>query len=485
MKAVIIARVSTEEQKEAGNSLPAQIIRLEKYCQNKGFEIIRTCSFDESAYTNDRTEFDRIIDFILDQKEKVVVCCDKVDRLSRNVFDKRIQLLYEKALSDDIELHFASEGQIINSRISAVQKFQFSMSLGLAKYYSDAISENVKRSQEQKIRKGEWLSKAPYGYTNITKPDGSGDIVVDQYGALVIKKAYELYATGAYSLGTLCQKLDHDYNVKWPKGSLGKILKNPFYHGTMIIKKKSYPHRYPPLISQVLFENVQKIKEGFQKKPFKYAGINYLYRGLLRCGECGRAITPEKQKGYIYYHCTQSKGKHDAPWFREEEITEQLGQVFKLMQVPADILDQIIQTLNEVHLGKVEFHTKQFDMLTKEHKSVTTMLDNLYFDKLKGKITDEHYDRFYESLRIKRDDVSIRLSRLEAAEDNYYVTARYILELASRAYDLFTSSEVAERRQLVKLVLQNVCVKDEKIVYDALKPFDLFIKAGDGQLWRG
>lgn len=41
MKAIIIARVSTEEQKEAGNSLPAQIARLERYCQNKEFEIIR------------------------------------------------------------------------------------------------------------------------------------------------------------------------------------------------------------------------------------------------------------------------------------------------------------------------------------------------------------------------------------------------------------------------------------------------------------
>ncbi|MDO8583542.1 MAG: recombinase family protein, partial [bacterium] len=45
MKAIIIARVSTEEQKEAGNSLPAQIARLEKYCQNKDLGIIKKFSF--------------------------------------------------------------------------------------------------------------------------------------------------------------------------------------------------------------------------------------------------------------------------------------------------------------------------------------------------------------------------------------------------------------------------------------------------------
>ncbi|MDR3646629.1 MAG: recombinase family protein [Candidatus Babeliales bacterium] len=169
MKAILIARVSTEEQKEAGNSLPAQIVRLEKYCQNKGFEILKVCSFDESAYTNNREEFDQIIDFVISQKEKIAVCCDKVDRISRNIFDTRVSTLYEKALNDEIELHFVSDGQIINSRISAVEKFQFSISLGLAKYYSDAISDNVKRAQEQKLRKGEWLAKAPYGYKNVKK----------------------------------------------------------------------------------------------------------------------------------------------------------------------------------------------------------------------------------------------------------------------------------------------------------------------------
>ena len=50
-------------------------------------------------------------------------------------------MLYEKALKDEIELHFVSDGQVINSNISATEKFQFSISLGLAKYYSDAISE--------------------------------------------------------------------------------------------------------------------------------------------------------------------------------------------------------------------------------------------------------------------------------------------------------------------------------------------------------
>ena len=147
MKAINVSRVSTEEQKEAGNSLPAQIERINSYCVRKSFNIIQSYSFDESAYKDKRDEFDKLLEYVqkVSKKEKVAVCFDKVDRLSRSVFDKRVGILYEMAIADRIELHFVSDGQVINNQMSAVEKFQFGMSLGLAKYYSDAISNNVKR----------------------------------------------------------------------------------------------------------------------------------------------------------------------------------------------------------------------------------------------------------------------------------------------------------------------------------------------------
>jgi site-specific DNA recombinase len=483
MKAIIIARVSTEEQKEAGLSLPAQVMRLENYCQNRNFAIIKSFSFDESAYKDERGEFDRIFEFIIQQKEKVAICCDKVDRLSRNMFDKRVSFLYDKALQDEIELHFISDGQIINSKISAAEKFHFGISLGLAKYYSDAISDNVKRALEQKLRKGEWPAKAPYGYKNITTPDDKADVIVDEYASCIIQKAFELYATSAFSMSLLCEKINRDYGVAWSKGYLDHILKHQFYAGTMLWNNKEYPHRYPPLISTTLFEQVQQVKKNFNKKPVKYAGLPYIYRGLIRCGECGLAITPEKHKGYIYYHCTQYNGKHDAQWLREEEITNQLGTVFKNMQIPKEIFKQIIETLNSVHQDKVEFHNKHFDKLTKEHKDVTLMMDNLYLDKLKGRITESEYDRFYTTLRDKLTDLNIQLSQLQEAEDNYYMTAKYLLDLSSRAYDLFMSSEVEEKRQLIKLILSNLRIEEKKVLFDAVKPFDLILNSVDSQAW--
>jgi len=77
----------------------------------------------------------------------------------------------------------------------------------------------------------------------------------------------------------------------------------------------------------------------------------------------------------------------------------------------------------------------------------------------------------------------IRLDQLKEAEDNYYTTSKYVLDLTNRASELFEGSEAEERRQLIKLALSNLRVEGGKVRYDVQKPFDLLVKAGECQVW--
>ncbi|GIW68048.1 MAG: hypothetical protein KatS3mg096_916 [Candidatus Parcubacteria bacterium] len=194
-------------------------------------------------------------------------------------------------------------------------------------------------------------------------------------------------------------------------------------------------------------------------------------------------ITPEKQKGHIYYHCTQYKGKHNAQWLREEEITKQFAQLFKRIQIPQEILEDIVESLKNIHKGKSEFRKQQFEVLTKEKARYAKRIENMYLDKLDGRITTDEYDKLYKLFREKIEEINIKLANLQKAEDDYYLTANYFLKLANRAYDLFLSSEIEEKRQLLKIVLQNPNLDGKTVRYNLLKPFDTILNYVDCQLW--
>lgn len=63
------------------------------------------------------------------------------------------------------------------------------------------------------------------------------------------------------------------------------------------------------------------------------------------------------------------------------------------------------------------------------------------------------------------------------------MTVNYLLQLANRAYELFESSEMEQKRQLLKLIPQNLTLEGRIVRYDAIKPFDTILNFADNKLW--
>src|SRR3989344_7074135 len=207
MKAIILARVSTEEQKEAGNSLPAQQERLRQYIKrNTRLELIKEFVFDESAYKEHRKEFEKIIAYIIEQKEIVAICCDKVDRLSRD-FLVGLPDLERLRRDGKIELHFPSDNLVLHRDSPATDLFHFNIAVSLAQYYSNSISDNTRRAFEHKRKLGEWTGQPRIGYMNITLGDEKKDIVPDPERAHLVQRMFELYATGNHSTTTIREEI--------------------------------------------------------------------------------------------------------------------------------------------------------------------------------------------------------------------------------------------------------------------------------------
>ena len=86
MKAVIYARVSTEEQKK-GWSLKAQIDACKKYCEMKGWEVAETCTDIKSAKEiKGRSEFQHAVRLVKEGVADVLIAW-RLDRITRNTKD--------------------------------------------------------------------------------------------------------------------------------------------------------------------------------------------------------------------------------------------------------------------------------------------------------------------------------------------------------------------------------------------------------------
>lgn len=75
------------------------------------------------------------------------------------------------------------------------------------------------------------------------------------------------------------------------------------------------------------------------------------------------------------------------------------------------------------------------------------------------------------------------MNKLHFADEEYYLTSEYLLKLASKASKLFESSEVHEKRLLLKLTLQNLELKGKIVRFDWLNPFDKIANYAPRQAW--
>ena len=85
-----------------------------------------------------------------------------------------------------------------------------SIAFGQSKYYIDNLSENIKRGHRQKLKNGLWPQMAPLGYLNNRE---TKQIYVDKEKSPLIKKAFEAYATGKYTLKEL-RKIINELGLK-------------------------------------------------------------------------------------------------------------------------------------------------------------------------------------------------------------------------------------------------------------------------------
>ena len=483
MKTYLLARVSSKEQ-EDNNSIPAQTRRLKEYAERTNLQVVEIYQLVESSTKANRQKFIEIIEVIRSSDEVVALVVETIDRLQRDF--RESVALDELRRAGKVELHFVREGLRINQNSNSSEILRWDMGVMFAKSYVTQLSDNVKRSLEQKRQNGEWSGLAPYGYKNVDLPDGKKWLEIVPLEADSVRRAFEWYGTGNYSLRLIKQKLQAEHGRRFSTSQLDVLLKRRFYMGEMVINGKTYPHRYKRIIDPELFAQAKAVREGYKINPKRWGGLPYPYRGLIDCAVCGSRVTFEKKKGkYIYGHCTMFKQKHKAKYIPEAEITSQLTKVFKSIQIPETAYLEVSEKFRESYEQDKQDKESKAQVMDTEISKYQTRISRLHDLYIDDDISKEIYQRKVKEMEDSRKALERRRENIELDLDNNFGTVNHLLRLSKNAPKLFEKADIEQKRTLINLVLSNLSLDDEKLRWEYKKPFDKMAFCNENGNWLG
>lgn len=478
-KAVVYARVSSKEQEKEGFSIPAQLKLLREYACAEGFAIVQEFIDVETAKAAGRTQFDAMVKFLGARPNITNLLVEKTDRLYRNFKD------YVRLEDLNRVVHLVKEHEILGPTSRSHTKFIHGIKVLMAKNYIDNLSEEVKKGHREKAEQGGYPAKAPLGYRNNTQ---TGHVEVDAATAPYVQRMFKLAAQGGYSFKQLRTLVIgdglvyHSSKVKFALSHVKRIVRNPFYTGSFLWNGMLYKGRYEPLISSCLFEQAQAAMSDRQKP--KYRRHSFAFGGLLVCGTCGCLVTTERKKGrYVYYHCTKSRTACDEPYYREEDLAPQFDAIVQRIAIGPEMRDWLIQALKESHQEETAYHQETTQRLEDTRRRLTSRLDQVYLDKLDGKVTERFWLEKTREWEAERDRILDTLRAHDGASHRYHGDGVRLLELASRAYELYAKQSAEQKNKFLRIMLSNCTLQGGSLHPTYKKPFDILARGVESRNW--
>ena len=470
MRYIIYARKSTEEDDRQVLSIEAQLVELKEFAAKEKLEIVGPTFVEtKTAKEPGRTKFAEMLSLIEKGKADGIISWHP-DRLARNSVD------------GGKIIHFVDRGLIKSLKFPTFWfeptpqgLFMLNIAFGQSKYFVDNLRENVKRGLRQKIRNGVWPGWAPVGYLNNPK---TRMIDTDQEKSGKVKKLFQLYATGEYTLKSLanwckekglCGNLGKEIAI----GNIQKILQNIFYIGLMKYRGEIFEGRHEPLISKKLFDKCQEVmsKRGKVQEIRKH---NFAFLGLLKCASCGASITAEIQKGHNYYRCTKKKGVcQEKHYLREEQLTEQVKSFLQKVSLSSQDAEKVLAALdNEQEQAKQQAQSK-VESLKEQLKQVEIKLAKLLDVFLNDALSTEEYIAKKQELLSQKVSLQEKITDFEQKGLSWLEPAREFVLSLNQAAKLVETENKKEMTTFLKNIGSNHILQNRQLIFSPKIPYNL------------
>ncbi len=478
MKYYIYARKSTDDEDRQILSIEAQLVELRAFATRENLTVVKEYVEAKTAKKPGRPLFNDLI-LQIERGRADGILAWHPDRLARNSVDGgKIIYLVDRGVIKDLKF------PTYRFDDNAQGKFMLSIAFGQSKYYIDALSENIRRGIRLKLSKGIWPQWAPLGYLNDRRTRA---IIKDEGKAPFIKRIFELYSTGLYSLSEIREKV----NALGLKGrrqlpliisQIQSLLKNPLYYGVFKFNGEMYEGTHEPIITKKLFDKCQVVMAGRAKT--KKSIKQYVLRGFMRCGECGRMITAETQKGHNYYHCTKRYTKCKQKYIREEALAAQVKKIIQKVSLCDDWTAKILRELKKDKNADVQSLRPQQQNLQRWIRNTDSRMTRLIDMYLNGHIALEDYKKTKEKLIQKKKDYEGQLQDFAAGDINWFERARDFVISLNRAGYIANEGNLEAQKEFLRKIGSNFILKERRLYFSSEEPYHFFLDGPQIPSWR-
>ncbi len=512
---LVYARKSTDEADNQKNSisyqkaegakftqrenLPLAPFTLPGFCRDgviserhSGFKEDNDLTFTKDGrvqYHIERPKFQRLVQFLSLGLFRGIVCLSW-DRVSRNKGDDTI---VRKLMRKGIDVRFV----YANYDKTSAGALHMDIDGMFAEHHSRVTSEKVRLTTWNLRERGVVTYKAPVGYLNLGNMDHKP---FDPERAPIIKKFFELYATGEWSLADLVRYAnehgfttvpvrrrrtpsemlaEEDEEVEIEKVSrpmtisyLHKILTNPFYTGKTLGNEGNYIRSvsHEALVDDTLFHQVQTMLTSKKTSIHYTEKLDLPFRGMVRCADCGRVYSPYLKKGIHYFgaRCAPSC-KNPRKNLKLEFLEREIGKVMDgliLTEEEREHLDSVTST--DVSIFE-EKRLKQIDTNDRKKKRIREDLSYLRTNRLMLLKTGVYTP---ETLLRQESDLNISLNAIQDEEIISDVSMQAVMddllklsELVKTGSAYYSHAKSSEKEQLVRIIFSELSVSENTLQY--------------------
>ena len=466
----IYIRLSQEDSdngadKKESNSITSQKALLTEYVEDKIDLMVYDTYIDDGFSGTDfeRPGFKRLLDDMRNCKINCVLVKD-LSRIGRNYIEVGN---YIEQVFPLFNIRFISVNDNIDSfkNPTSVNSILVPFKNLINDEYARDTSIKIKSALNSRKKKGEFIGAFPsYGYLKDEK--NKHKLIVDEEAAKIVKRIFEWKVNEGLGNLAICyrlndmgilnptgykrKKLNLKYNnsqieeddYTWCPSTVRNILKNDVYVGNVTQGKrrvKSYKihkieqvsedewitveNMHEPIIDRNLFEKAQNISNTDTRVLL--SGKRSIWAGLLKCGDCGRAMHKKDCKNksgkvYEYFVCGTYRKKSNKLCTKhtisikelEEAVLEAINESIRKFANNKKIDQQIDRLKTSVYKDE-NITCLKFD---KEIKRINILKRSLYEDWKNGDISRDEYIEYKQAYeddikKIKENVLKMNVER--------------------------------------------------------------------------